>query len=112
VPPWSPVPPAISPKRSGSAPLSCSNGDEQQRLEAIEQGWSSRWLTALREHLHLKASELEPLLAMSEATLARRVRQETPLELVPADRLDRLIDVISLPARAGAPIPSQRLPCP
>jgi hypothetical protein len=47
---------------------------EQQRLDAIEQGWSSRRLSALREHLHLKASELEPLLAMSEATLARRVR--------------------------------------
>jgi putative toxin-antitoxin system antitoxin component (TIGR02293 family) len=40
--------------------------------------------------------ELEPLLAMSEATLARRVRQVAPLELVPSERLDRLIDVISL----------------
>jgi putative toxin-antitoxin system antitoxin component (TIGR02293 family) len=69
---------------------------EQQRLDAIEQGWSSRWLAALRQHLHLKASELEPLLAMSEATLARRVRQKAPLELVPSERLDRLLDVISL----------------
>ena len=53
---------------------------EQQRLEAIEQGWSSRWLVALRQHLHLRLAELESLLAMSEATLARRVRQEGPLE--------------------------------
>ena len=69
---------------------------EQERLEAIEQGWSSRWLVALREHLHLKAAELEALLAMSEAILALRVRQEAPLELVPSERLDRLLNVISL----------------
>ncbi|MCP9915144.1 antitoxin Xre/MbcA/ParS toxin-binding domain-containing protein [Cyanobium sp. ATX 6F1] len=69
---------------------------EQQRLEAIEQGWSSSWLSALRQHLHLKNAELEPLLAFSEATLARRVRQEAPLELAPSERLDRLIEVISL----------------
>ena len=69
---------------------------EQERLEAIENGWSSRWLSAMRQHLHLKTSELEPLLALSEATLLRRVRQEAPLDLVPSERLDRLIEVISL----------------
>ncbi len=53
-------------------------------------------MVALREHLHLKASELEPLLAMSESTLARRVRQVAPLEPAPSERLDRLHDVISL----------------
>ena len=48
--------------------------DEQQRLAAIELGWSSSWLAALRKHLHLKPAELEPLLALSEATMVRRSR--------------------------------------
>ena len=69
---------------------------EQQRLEAIEQGWSSRWLVALREHLHLRLAALESLLAMSEATLARRVRQEGPLEPAVSERLDRLLEAIGL----------------
>jgi putative toxin-antitoxin system antitoxin component (TIGR02293 family) len=69
---------------------------EKQRLEAIEQGWSSRWLVALREHLHLRLAELESLLAMSEATLARRVRQEGPLEPAVSERLDRLLEAIGL----------------
>ena len=50
--------------------------DEQHRLEAIEQGWSSSCLAALRQHLHLKPAELEPLLAIAEATKARRVREQ------------------------------------
>ncbi len=70
--------------------------DEQQRLAAIERGWSSNWLAALRQHLHLKPSELEPLLALSEATMARRCREQAPLDLVPSERLDRLVEVISL----------------
>jgi hypothetical protein len=49
--------------------------DEQQRLAAIERGWSSSWLSALRQHLHLKTADLEPLLALSEATIARRARE-------------------------------------
>lgn len=69
---------------------------EQQRLAAMESGWSSRWLLALREHLHLRSADLEPLLAMSEATLARRARHEAPLDLVPSERLDRLLEVIGL----------------
>lgn len=69
---------------------------EQQRLEAIEQGWNSRWLVASREHLHLRLAELESLLAMSEATLARRVRQEGPLEPAVSERLDRLLEAIGL----------------
>ena len=69
---------------------------EHERLIAMERGWSSRWLIALREHLHLRSSDLEPLLAMSEATLARRVRHEAPLDLVPSERLDRLLEVVSL----------------
>jgi putative toxin-antitoxin system antitoxin component (TIGR02293 family) len=70
--------------------------DEQQRLAAIEQGWSSTWLAALRQHLHLKAAELEPLLALSEATMARRCREGAALDLVASERLDRLMEVISL----------------
>ena len=69
---------------------------EKQRLEAIEQGWSSRWLVDLREHLHLRLAELESLLAMSDATLARRVRQEGPLEPAVSERLDRLLEAIGL----------------
>ena len=69
---------------------------EQQRLAAIEQGWSSRWLVALRQHLHLRLGELESLPAMSEATLARRVRQEGPLEPAVSERLDRLLEAIGL----------------
>ncbi len=69
---------------------------EKQRLEAIEQGWSSRWLVDLREHLHLRLAELESLLAMSEATLARRVRQEGLLEPAVSERLDRLLEAIGL----------------
>jgi putative toxin-antitoxin system antitoxin component (TIGR02293 family) len=70
--------------------------DEQQRLAAIEKGWSSNWLTALRQHLHLKPSELEPLLALSEATMARRAREQAALDLVASERLDRLMEVVSL----------------
>jgi putative toxin-antitoxin system antitoxin component (TIGR02293 family) len=70
--------------------------DEQQRLAAIEQGWSSSWLVALRQHLHLKPAELEPLIALSEATMARRFREGSTLDLVASERLDRLMEVISL----------------
>ena len=70
--------------------------DEQQRLAAIEQGWSSNWLAALRQHLHLKPADLEPLLALSEATMARRSREQAALDLVASERLDRLVEVISL----------------
>lgn len=70
--------------------------DEQQRLAAIERGWSSSWLAALRQHLHLKPAELEPLLALSEATMARRTREQAALDLVASERLDRLVEVISL----------------
>lgn len=70
--------------------------DEQQRLAAIEQGWSSSWLVALRQHLHLKPAELEPLIALSEATMARRCREGSMLDLVASERLDRLMEVISL----------------
>ncbi len=70
--------------------------DEQQRLVAIEQGWSSAWLAALKQHLHLRTSELEPLVGLSEATLLRRSRQDTPLDLGCSERLDRLMDVIGL----------------
>jgi putative toxin-antitoxin system antitoxin component (TIGR02293 family) len=70
--------------------------DEQQRLAAIERGWSSSWLAALRNQLHLKPSELEPLLALSEATMARRSREQAALDLVGSERLDRLIEVFSL----------------
>jgi putative toxin-antitoxin system antitoxin component (TIGR02293 family) len=70
--------------------------DEQHRLAAIEQGWSSTWLAALRQHLHLKPADLEPLLALSEATKARRCREQAALDLVASERLDRLVEVISL----------------
>ena len=70
--------------------------DEHQRLAAIEQGWSSSWLAALRQHLHLKPADLEPLLALSEATMARRSREQAALDLVASERLDRLVEVISL----------------
>ena len=70
--------------------------DEQQRLAAIEQGLSSGWLVALRQHLHLKPAELEPLLALSEATMARRTRDQAALDWVASERLDRLLEVISL----------------
>ena len=70
--------------------------DEQQRLAAIELGWSSSWLAALRQHLHLKPADLEPLLALSEATMARRSREQAALDLVASERLDRLVEVISL----------------
>ena len=50
----------------------------------------------LRAHLHLRLAELESLLAMSEATLARRVRQEGPLEPAVSERLDRLLEAIGL----------------
>jgi len=53
-------------------------------------------LVALREHLHLRLAELASLLAMSEATLARRVRQEGPLESAVLERLDRLLEPIGL----------------
>ena len=70
--------------------------DEQQRLAAIEQGWSSSWLADLRQHLHLKPADLEPLLALSEATMARRSREQAALDLVASERLDRLVEVISM----------------
>jgi putative toxin-antitoxin system antitoxin component (TIGR02293 family) len=70
--------------------------DEQQRLEAIERGWSSSWLAALRQNLHLKPSELEPLVALSEATMARRSREQAALDLVASERLDRLMEVVTL----------------
>jgi putative toxin-antitoxin system antitoxin component (TIGR02293 family) len=70
--------------------------DEQQRLAAIEQGLSSGWLLALRQHLHLKPADLEPLMALSEATIARRTRDHVPLDWVASERLDRLLEVISL----------------
>jgi len=70
--------------------------DEQQRLAAIEQGLSSSWLVALRHHLHLKPAELEPLLALSEATMARRTRDQEPLDWVASERVDRLVEEISL----------------
>ena len=70
--------------------------DEQQRLAAIERGWSSNWLAALRQHLHLKPADLEPLLALSEATMSRRSREQAALDLVASERLDRLVEVISL----------------
>ena len=70
--------------------------DEQQRVAAIEQGWSSIWLADLRQHLHLKPADLVPLLALSEATMARRSREQAALDLVASERLDRLVEVISL----------------
>lgn len=70
--------------------------DEQQRLAAIDQGLSSGWLVALRQHLHLKPAELEPMLALSEATMARRTRDQAALDWVSSERLDRLLEVISL----------------
>jgi putative toxin-antitoxin system antitoxin component (TIGR02293 family) len=69
---------------------------EQLRLDAIERGWSSSWLAALRQNLHLKPAELEPLLALSEATMARRTREQAALDPVASERLDRLVEVISL----------------
>jgi putative toxin-antitoxin system antitoxin component (TIGR02293 family) len=70
--------------------------DEQQRLAAIERGWSSSWLAALRQHLHLKPADLEPLVGLSEATMARRSREQAALDLVASERLDRLMQVVSL----------------
>jgi hypothetical protein len=35
----------------------------------------------LRQHLHLKLAELEPLLALSEATMARRAREQAALAI-------------------------------
>lgn len=70
--------------------------NEQQRLAAIERGWSSSWLSALRQHLHLKPADLEPLVGLSEATIARRSREQAALDLVASERLDRLMEVVSL----------------
>jgi uncharacterized protein (DUF2384 family) len=53
-------------------------------------------LVALREHLHLRLAEPKSLLAMSEATLARFVRQEGPLEPAVSERLDCLLEAIGL----------------
>ena len=53
-------------------------------------------MAALRKHLHLKPAELEPLLALSEATMARRSREQVALDLEASERLDRLMEVISL----------------
>jgi hypothetical protein len=50
----------------------------------------------LRLHLHLKPAQLEPLLALSEATIARRSRERASLDLLASERLDCLIEVISL----------------
>ena len=63
----------------------------------------SSWLAALRQHLHLKPAELQPLLAISEATMARRVREQVAPDLVAYERLDRLVEVISLAAPRSAP---------
>jgi putative toxin-antitoxin system antitoxin component (TIGR02293 family) len=46
--------------------------------------------------LHLLQAELEPLLALSEATMARRIREQGALDLAASERLDRLVQVISL----------------
>ncbi len=70
--------------------------DEQQRLAAIEQVWSSAWLAALRQNLHLKTADLEPLLALSQATMTRRAHDQAELDLVTSERLDRLMEVASL----------------
>ena len=70
--------------------------DEQQRLEAIEQGWSSGWLSSMKQHLHLRSADLEPLVGLSEATMLRRSRQEAPLDLGSSERLDRLMEVVGL----------------
>ena len=70
--------------------------DEQQRLASIERGWSSSWLAALRQHLHLKPADLEPLVGLSEATMARRSREQAALDLMASERLDRLMQVVSL----------------
>lgn len=70
--------------------------DEQKRLAAIELGWSSSWVAALRQHLHLKPADLEPLLDLSEATMARRSREQGALDMAASERLDRLVEVISL----------------
>ena len=70
------------------------NDDDSQR---------SSWLAALRQHLHLKPAELEPLLAISEATKARPVREQVALDLVASERLDGLVEVISLAAPRSAP---------
>ena len=53
-------------------------------------------MAALRQHLYLKPAELELLLAISEATMARHVREQVALDLVASERLDRLVEVISL----------------
>lgn len=45
--------------------------------------------TALRRHLHLKPTDLEPLVGLSQATMARRAREPPP----------------HTPAGAGAPVP-------
>ena len=58
------------------------NDDDSQR---------SSWLAALRQHLHLKPAELEPLRAISATTMARRVREQVALDLVASKRLDRLV---------------------
>ena len=70
------------------------NDDDSQR---------SSCLAALRQHLHLKPAELEPLLTISEATMARRVREQVALDLVASERLVRLVEVISLAAPRSAP---------
>ena len=62
------------------------NDDDSQR---------SSWLAALRQHWHLKPAELEPLIAISEATKARRVREQVALDLVASERLAGLVEVIS-----------------
>ena len=62
------------------------NDDDSQR---------SSWLAALRQHLHLKPAELEPLIAISEATKALPVREQVALDLVASERLNGLVEVIS-----------------
>ena len=78
------------------------NDDDSQR---------SSWLAALRQHWHLKPAELEPSIANSEATKARRVREQVALDLVASERLDRLVEVISLAAPCWPSAPSMRCVC-
>ena len=50
----------------------------------------------MKQHLHLRSADLEPLVCLSEATMLRRSRQEAPLDLGSSERLDRLMEVVGL----------------
>ena len=65
-------------------------------LEAIEEHWRSSLLAALCKSLHLRLAALEPLLAMSEAAMARSARAQVFFALVTYGRSDHLVDLISL----------------